>query len=48
MNHDPAMQAMMTSTWFLMLIPFAFVVIGVLWYRQSMEGQERRDEVETR
>jgi cbb3-type cytochrome oxidase subunit 3 len=32
------MHAMMASMWFLMAMPFAFVLIAVLWYR----GEQRR------
>ena len=42
MSHDPAMHAMMASTWFLMAVPFLFVAIGVFWYRQSMAGREQQ------
>jgi len=46
MNHDPAMSAMLTSTWLLLAAPFLFVIIGVLWYRQSVNAQDRRFEEE--
>jgi hypothetical protein len=39
MNHDPAMHAMMWSTWFLLAVPFMFVLCGVWWYRRSLSRQ---------
>ena len=44
------MAAMLTSTWLLLAVPFAFVIIGILWYRRTMDEGARRlkEEVERR
>ena len=44
MSHDPVMHAMLTSTWLLLTVPCAFVLISVLWYRRSMDARAKRIE----
>ena len=46
MIHDSAMHAMVASTLVLLAVPMAFVVVGVLWYRQSLHAHARLMEEE--